>query len=180
MIFDLILRTLMSLLLYVIANYKTFVAGTDDHTPALKDVFHDILPDWSRSPNIRDYLLSIMMLPINLLPYQQKIPFLLDFWEYFIQIITFKAICIFFTQLPSSNRYCHTRHNIMHCYHQSLSGHNSFVFLLFLLYSKYNLMSNTVFSYIPCIIYALVILSTRAHYTLDIIESFIIVYLLVN
>jgi hypothetical protein len=162
------------------ANFRTYSIGMNDDTPALKDVFHDILPDWSNSPDVRDYILSIMIIPINFLPVKDKIPFLFDFWEYFIQIITFKAICIFFTQLPSSNRYCHFSNNIKHCYHQSLSGHNSVVFLLFLLYSKYGLINNCFFNYIPCILYAMVVLATRAHYTIDVIESFIIVYLLVN
>lgn len=162
------------------ANYKTYTWGREDNTLPLKDVFHDILPDWSRIPDTRDYILSLLIVPINFLPFDKKLEFFLEFWEYFLQIITFKAIAIFFTQMPSSNRYCHTHNNIKHCYHQSLSGHNSFVFLLFLMYAKYGLMSNCLFNYVPCILYALIVLSTRAHYTLDIIESFIVVYLLVN
>lgn len=180
MIVDLILRTILTAMLYVLANYKTYTWGKEDKTLPLKDVFHDILPDWSRSPDTRDYILSLLIVPINFLPFDKKLEFFLEFWEYFLQIITFKAIAIFFTQLPSSNQYCHINNNLKHCYHQSISGHNSFVFLLFLMYARYGLMSNNVFNYLPCIIYALLVLATRAHYTLDIIESFIVVYLLVH
>lgn len=180
MILDLILRTILTAVLYLLANYKTFIWGKDDNSPPLKDVLHDVLPDWSRSPDTRDYILSVLILPINFLAIDKKLEFFLEFWEYFLQIITFKAIAIFFTQLPSSNQYCHKTNNVKHCYHQSISGHNSFVFLLFLMYARYGLMSNSLMNYLPCLIYAMIVLATRAHYTLDIIESFIIVYLLVH
>lgn len=177
---DLIIRTILTIFLYLMATYHTYDIGKKQNAKPLKDVLHDMVPDWSTQPKVRDYTLILFIFPIYLLSFGDRRALILEFWELFIQIVTFKSICIFFTFLPPSNYHCHVTQQLNHCYHQSISGHNSFVFLLYLLYSKYGLFPRTFYTFIPFLLYSFIILCTRAHYSLDILESFIIVWLLVN
>lgn len=177
---DLILRTILTACVYFMANYHTFKIGITQNSPPLQDCFHDILPNLSTYPYIRDLVLPLFLIPLFLIKNcAQRQSLILEFWDIFIVIITLKAITIFFTFLPPSNTYCHETRQLNHTYHQMFSGHNSFVFLLFLLYIKYGVLEPNLINFLPFLCYSLLILITRCHYTVDIVVSFIIVYLLV-
>jgi hypothetical protein len=176
-----VIRSIMTSLVYGLANYHTYKIGTQQECTSkpLQDVMHDILPDWSRYVHVRDLVLPLFFIPILFIESKQS--FLFDLWNYFLIIVTLKAITIFFTFLPPSNPDCHTKKYINHCYHQIFSGHNSLVFLLYLLYIKHS----TWFTYnvvliAPVIVYSILILMTRAHYTVDILISYIIVFLIMK
>lgn len=181
--FDLVLRTIMTTVVYGLANYHTYQVGTQKECTSkpLQDVMHDILPDWSRYVHCRDIILPLFFIPFIFL--QSKLNFILDLWNYFLIIVTLKAITIFFTFLPPSNPDCHKKKYINHCYHQIFSGHNSLVFLLYLLYLKHGgpvLFEFNSMLFVPVILYSLLILMTRAHYTVDILVSYIIVFLVLK
>jgi len=185
----LILTSILSSLVYLLANYHTYTIGTQQNEPVLKDVFFDLLPDLSKYPYIRDIALVLCIIPF--LYVHDKLPFILETWNLFLIIVTLKAICIFFTFIPPSNTVCHKNiqnknaniiiklNSLNHTYHQIFSGHNSFVFLVYLMYIKYGLFNLNCLTILPVICYSLLILMTRCHYTVDIIISYIIVYLLV-
>ena len=180
MYLELIVRTLLTAVVYLVANYHTYNIGIEQNAPSLKDILHELLPDLSHKPYVRDYALILALVPILLIPVKNVWPFVVEFWELFIVIGTLKAICIFFTFMPPSNQHCHQTRQVNHTYHQMLSGHNSFVFLLYLLYVKHGVCKLSWKTFLPVLAYSLLILATRAHYSVDIIVSYIVVYLLVQ
>jgi hypothetical protein len=177
---SLVIRAVLSIVLYFLANMHTFNIGVQQDMPPLHDDLHNILPDLSKYPIIRDILLIMFLIPLCLLKNETRIKIIAECFEMFMVIVTLKAITIFFTFLPPSNTHCHETHQVNHAYHQIFSGHNSFVFLLVLLYIKYGSSSALATSLflLSSFAYAIIILMTRCHYTVDVILSFIVVYLL--
>lgn len=174
---DIIIRSIMTLIVYSLAKFYTYKIGTTRECTSkpLYDVMHEILPDISKYIYYRDIILLLFFIPIIFISF--KLDFLYDLWHYFTIIITFKAILIFFTFLPPSNPDCHKKKYMNHCYHNQLSGHASLCQLLIILYIKYGLFNE--YMYLLVILYCILILLTRAHYTSDIIQALIITNMLV-
>jgi hypothetical protein len=167
--------TIMTCIVYLLANSFTYKIGTEKICePPLHDVLHNLLPDWSRFIFVRDILLLVFVIPILFV--QNKWSFIKDFWGLFMYVVFIKAICIFFTYIPSSFPKCGELKYLNHCHHIQVSAHAAFCMLLAILYVKYNLCSNLV--YLVVAAYAVFILLTRAHYTCNVIEGIIIAYLL--
>lgn len=175
---DLLLGSVSTGAFYFLSNYHTYNIGIDSPIcPPLKDFFHDILPDLSHFAKWRDYILPIVLVPLVCMSYSDSLWVLRHFVEGFMYITTLKAITIFFTFIPPSNLVCAEKKQINHCYHQMFSGHNSLVLLLALLYSS--VLSKHKYIFLAfTLTYSIFILMTRAHYTVDIIVSYIIVWLL--
>ncbi len=177
-----LLRVILTIVLYFMANYHTYQIGVEcNHERPLFDALHEVLPDLSRWVYVRDIVLIAYLIPFLFIV--NTFDFIFDFLHYFLLIVTFKAITIFFTFIPPSHPECGDKRYLNHCFHQMLSGHNSFVFLLFLLYLKYGVFKSDMMKlgwFGGVIGYALLILMTRAHYSVDILVSFIIVFLLVE
>ena len=175
-------RTVMTIVIYTMANYYTYCIGTSTgcHDKPLHDVMHDILPDMSRHVHWRDIVLLMLLLPF--LWVRDKMGFLTDFCEVFMLVIFIKAVCIFFTYVPPSNPDCHEKKYLNHCYHSQISGHAAFVMILAILYLKYSVLDETWhwLVYFTVFMYCIMILVTRAHYTTDVISSIIVTWLLVR
>ena len=170
-----ILLTILTCIMYLLANGFTYHIGTGLECGApLKDVLHDILPDLSRWVYARDAILIFFMIPILFI--KNKISFILEFWDRFMLIVAFKAICIFFTFLPPSNPDCAQKKYLNHCFHNAVSGHTAFALLLAIMYTRYGLCNHSI--YILTALYCIFILMTRAHYTKDILEAVIMVTLI--
>lgn len=176
---DIFLIVISTCAFYFLANYHTYVIGSSlGKQQPLKDTLHDILPDLSAHVVWRDYILPLFFIPFLFI--KNKTQIIKLFIEGFMYLITLKAITIFFTFIPSSNSKCAEKKQLNHCYHQMFSGHNSVVVLLLLLFLYYTPWTNYMILFIIAVIlYSLLILATRAHYTVDILVSYIIVYLLV-
>lgn len=172
-----ILLTILTCIMYLLANGFTYHIGTSSniHCGApLKDVLHDVLPDLSRWVYARDVMLLIFMIPFLFI--RDKISFIMEFWDRFMLIVAFKAICIFFTFLPPSNPDCAQKKYLNHCFHNAVSGHTAFALLLAIMYTRFiSGLSNYVYVSIYFIValYCIFILMTRAHYTKDILEAVI-------
>jgi hypothetical protein len=145
---------------------------------ACPDVGHEMMPDLSAFVTLRDIVLPLFLIPF--LWVSEKKHFIKLAVEGFMYLVTLKAIAIFFTILPPSNPECAKNKRYNHCFHQMFSGHNSFVLLLCILYLKFlpprqeiriGLVTATI-------LYSLFIIMTRAHYTVDVIVSYMIVLLL--
>lgn len=175
---NLIIRAVLSITLYFLSNLHTYHIGINQDAPPLHDDLHAILPNLSKHPYIRDIILLLFLIPLIFISTQKRIKIIVECFEVFIIVVTLKAITIFFTFLPPSNEHSHEKRQVNHAYHQIFSGHNSFVFLLVLLYVKHQVFRASIPTFISVFIYALVILMTRCHYTVDVVLSFIIVYLL--
>jgi hypothetical protein len=157
--------------MYLLANGFTYHLGTNLECGApLKDVLHDMLPDLSRWVYARDALLIFFMIPVLFI--KNKLSFILEFWDRFMLIVAFKAICIFFTFLPPSNPDCAQKKYLNHCFHNAVSGHTAFALLLAIMYTRFY-PSLYIYLYIIVGLYCIFILMTRAHYTKDILEAVI-------
>jgi hypothetical protein len=143
-------------------------------TMPLKDVIHDMLPNWSHIVHVRDIIFIIFFLPIIFIP--NKLSFIQDVWQTYMFIVLIKAVSIFFTHLPSSNPLCAEKHYINHCHHNSVSGHASLCMILAIQYIKYGIFDSKIFAIV--VLYCVLILITRAHYTVDIIHGLLFAYLI--
>lgn len=173
-----ILLTILTCIMYLLANGFTYHIGTNNDIHCgepLKDVLHDILPDLSRWVYARDAILIFFMIPILFI--KNKINFIMEFWDRFMLIVAFKAICIFFTFLPPSNPDCAQKKYLNHCFHNAVSGHTAFALLLAIMYTRFisGLCNHSIYLYIIVALYCIFILMTRAHYTKDILEAVIMV-----
>ena len=53
----LILTSILTSLVYLLANYHTYTIGIQQNEPVLKDILFDLLPDLSKYAYIRDFAL---------------------------------------------------------------------------------------------------------------------------
>jgi hypothetical protein len=182
---DLVLLCISTAAFYFLSNYFTYNIGiASPPTKPLFDVFHDILPDLSSYVSFRDLVIPLFFIPLVLLSWSSLGNLVYEFVEGFMYLVTLKAITIFFTFLPPSNTRCAEKRQLNHCFHQIFSGHNSFILLLCILLTKYlpwNRYKHVVtIQWVATVLYSIFILMTRAHYSVDVILSYIIVFLLVS
>lgn len=171
--------TIMTIIVYLLANTFTYQIGTKEPCgPPLKDVMHDILPDCSNHVHIRDIILILFFIPILFINKNVKTIFIEQLWYAFMIIVLIKAVCIFFTYIPSSFPYCGNNKYLNHCHHIQVSGHASLCLILAFFYIKYNIFTEWV--YVIVFLYSIIILLTRAHYTFNVIEGLIITWLVLN
>ncbi len=180
--FDFIVRIIMTTIVYSMSNYYTYHNSLKQECKEpLYDILHNILPDLSKYVYIRDIVLPLFFIPLLFIKStNHKLEFIYYFIQGFMILITLKAITIFFTYQPSSNPDCNEKKYLNHCFHQMFSGHNSLVLLLWILYIKFNVINATIITILPVLLYSILILMTRAHYSVDIIVSYIITFLLIN
>lgn len=169
--------TFMTILVYCIANAFSIKIGTSEiyekTNKPLYDITHEFLPNWSKIVYIRDIAMICLFIPLIIV--KPKWSLLKEVYEQFQLVILIKAICIFFTYIPSSNTDCHKKinlQNINHCHHNSTSGHAALCTLLGILYFKCGVPIEIVF--ICVLLYSLLILLTRAHYTVDVWQGIIV------
>ncbi len=165
-----VLITVLTCIVYVLANSFSYKIGATRLTdPPLYDVIHAILPDLSKQVHIRDYILILMILPALLI--KKLWIFIPDLWYAFMIVVLIKAICIFFTNIPSSHPSCHNPSviDLNHCHHCSVSGHSALCTILALLYIRGGY--NKIIISICVFIYSILIVITRAHYSQDVIQG---------
>lgn len=168
----------MTCMLYCIANGFTYDHGVHNpcDTRPLRDMMHEFLPDLSKWVYVRDVVLCLFFVPF--LCVTNKWTFMQDLLGGFMVVLMIKAVCIFFTFIPPSNPHCNEKKYINHCFHSSTSGHASLTLLLAILYIKYGLFSEKEeLVYGVVFLYCILILMTRAHYTVDICQALAITWL---
>ena len=132
------------------------------------------LPNLSNNVSIRDAILLLFLIPFVIV--KNKISFLNELWTVFMIVVLIKAVCIFFTIMPSSHPRCFEKKYVNHCFHNSISGHAGFFLLLALLYIRHGVFNEYILIFAG--LYGLLIVMTRAHYTVDVITALIVTYLL--
>ena len=179
-ILELVLLCISTCAFYFLSNFFTYNVGVamEEPTTACSDVGHEMMLDLSALVTLRDIILPLFLIPFFWVP--EKKHFVKVAIEGFMYLVTLKAITIFFTILPPSNPECARNKRYNHCFHQMFSGHNSFVLLLCILYLKFlpPRPETHIGIIMTTILYSLFIIMTRAHYTVDVIVSYIIVLLL--
>ena len=176
-----ILITILTCIVYLIANSFSYKIGTDllEHLP-LYDVLHEMLPDLSKYVYIRDIILIMAILPILFFPkIWEYIP---ELWNSFMLVVLIKAISIFFTNIPSSHPSSKKKklnmYDLNNSFHCCVSGHSAFCMILALLYIKFGF--NVWIIWISVLLYSILIVVSRAHYTLDVIHGLLFTFLIAN
>lgn len=175
-----ILTIIMTSLVYILANGFTYHIGTSKGccgNEPLHDVLHHMLPDISKWVWIRDIVLISLWIPF-IIYIKGKLEFLKSFTETFLWVVFIKALLIFFTFIPPSNRDCLDKRYLNHCYHNAVSGHAAMAYILCFLYYKYSLINRPTATTIV-LLYGLLIVLTRAHYTKDVLEALVVVTLMI-
>jgi len=132
------------------------------------------LPNYAKYEVIGNYYLFFVSL---LLLFKPIIIF--DFISYLIPIFFVRNILTIITILPKSSDCNHHLSAFINggCYDKIFSGHTAFIFILTLLLNK-NKIINFITLLILNIINVLIILTTRTHYTIDVLVSFLVCYIM--
>lgn len=137
--------------------------------PKVYDISHKFLPDFN-SCNCLNHIITLTFL----LPLLTNFNLLTEFLSYSIVILTIRMFVKLATILPKDKR-CKIGNSFIvgGCYDKIFSGHFSTVFLATLLYLKYNYININGLIIIN-LINSFGILTTRSHYTVDLIMAFFV------
>ena len=143
------------------------------------DVFHEILPNYEKYEFIGNIYITIVFLFV-LFKQSKTVSIVFDLISFIIPIYFIRSILTLITVLPKSSE-CIYNPKLAFinggCYDKIFSGHSAFLFILTLLLNKYKII-NFVTLIILNIINVSIILLTRTHYTIDVIVSFLVSYLM--
>lgn len=147
-------------------------------TPKIYDISY-LLPDYSKYYYVSDIYTSLCIL-LMVFSHTQ---ILKEFIEFGIILFIIRDITISVTILPKVKECDTNNSNLIFggCYDKIFSGHLATVLLLSLLMYKYKIITNVYVLSIINIVNALLILTVRAHYTIDIIVAiFVTLFLFTN
>lgn len=105
--------------------------------------------------------------------------YILDYYIILICIFIIRLIFIHITILPKSKNCDDSKYTIDnamtgHCYDKIFSGHFAVLFLAVLFAYEYKIFTNMFLISMLLLIYSIMIISTRSHYSIDIIVSVIV------
>jgi hypothetical protein len=155
-----------------ISNYLTLTIGEKHYNNSnckIYDSLHEILP------NLRTYHYSVdiigLLVALSLF-FVGNEDLIYEFFGKFIIIMFIRAFTILTTILPKDKE-CDTRHSFRNylfggCFDKIFSGHTSFTLLLTLLYYREHIINIPTLLGVN-LLNMFLILSTRAHYTVDVL-----------
>ena len=167
-------------IVYVYYHLKNTSMHKTERRKPLKDVIMDNGPDLRYLKMIMDPLIIIFLLPYII---NNKFDYLFDNLKLFSLIFGLRIITSTITEIPSSDPDCETnklgifKYLSGHCFDKIFSGHTSLTLLLVLIAYDKNLLSykKYLLFQILQILYALMLIYTRGHYSVDVILAYIIV-----
>lgn len=174
---------IIAILIHIYATYTTYervkLNGTRYRRP-LYDLIHDNTPNLSKYSRLVDVLLVIFILPYIL---NYNLHYVTHFINVFSIIIILRSFALLMTDIPTSDVSCDPRkisiYNLFfgHCSDKIFSGHTSFTLLAVLVAYNFNLLNNVqlLLLAIVQVLYALLIIMTRCHYSVDVLLSYYIV-----
>ena len=178
-------RIIIGVLLYLlyshILNSLTQKIGKGHYhdNDRLYDICHTYLPDYGKYEIIGNLYIIFIVLFVFLKP-SHTVLILFELFAYLVPIYFVRSILTLVTVLPKSSPCVYdplTAFMNGGCYDKIFSGHTASVFILTLLLNKYNIISIPVLILLN-FINVLIILLTRTHYTIDVVVSFLICYLM--
>ena len=178
-------RIIFASLLFLGYNYffqyfmHNIGSGHYHNDSRLYDICHKILPNYEKYELIGNIYIILVFL-ITLLKPSYTVMILFEFVAFIIPILFIRSIFSLFTVLPKSSKCVYNPYIAVvncGCYDKIFSGHFSTVYVLSLLLNKYNIITMPIVVLLN-VINVLIILSTRIHYTIDILVSFCITYLM--
>ena len=153
----------------------------------INNIGKDYYPDESRLYDISQYLPNYAKYEIIgnfyigfvslLLLFKPNIIF--DFVSFIIPIFFIRNILTMITILPKSSDCNHHSCAFINggCYDKIFSGHTAYIFILTLLLNKNKIINFSTLILIN-IINVFIILTTRTHYTIDVLVSFLVCYVM--
>lgn len=174
-----IISLLLIFVLYM--NYRTNEIGEEFYftrkkqkkiNPKIYDISHKYLP------NLHEYENNIInIIPLGIaLPLIMNLKIFIEFITLFIIILIIRSILIYVTILPGHSKCQNSNYSITSlggCYDKIISGHTAWVFLASLFLHKYKILS--IHSLIMInLLNSMFLLSTRAHYTVDILLGYLL------
>jgi hypothetical protein len=166
--------------LYVQKIGNEFYSSQDgkNRNAQVYDILHNLLPDKHEKGWLTNLIAIVSIIPLLL---HFNVKFIFEYVGMLFTIFIFRAITINVTILPRHEK-CDITEGFMTpfiggCFDKIFSGHFAFVFMLSLLYYSYKYITNIPFLVGWNIMNALVIISTRSHYTIDIIVSALVCYI---
>jgi hypothetical protein len=166
-------------LLHVYFNYSAQITGdtfySNKNNPEVYDVLHKILPNYDQKRWLTNYMVLSAFIPL-ILNFNQE--FILEFIGFIIVVYLIRDIIINLTILPKHIN-CSIRMEKMTtyeyfvggCYDKIFSGHFSLTMMLTLLYYTYGYITNIPLLVGWNLINGLIIISTRSHYTIDVVMA---------
>tara|TARA_B100001175_G_C19295120_1_gene535421 strand:- start:35 stop:742 length:708 start_codon:yes stop_codon:yes gene_type:complete len=167
-----------------------FLYKTSSENDLNKKKLYDILHNINLDETLMKYLIKIndIIPPIAIICYISLCLYYdnINALSYFIIGISLlffmKYILNCSTILPDASQENRVKFLTGSCNTLLLSGHYSFILLIYLLITKYNMLNNNYNNYllIFTILYAFIPIITRRHYTIDVLVSIISVLLINN
>jgi len=143
------------------------------------DICHIHLPNYEKYEFIGNIYIAIVFLFILYKP-SKTVSIIFDLLAFIIPIYFIRSILTLITVLPKSSE-CKYNPSFAFinggCYDKIFSGHTAIIFVLTLLLNKYKII-NFASLIILNIINVSIILLTRTHYTIDVIVSFLVSYIM--
>lgn len=149
-----------------------YVKNAHRTIPKVYDVGHKYLPNIEKYQYLINIVIGIAILKLIFTP------FIFDFLLLLLFLHIIRLITIQLTVLPKM-RNCVVKNNITldgYCYDKIFSGHITLIFLFTLFLYKYKQIS-LILLFIINILYSILIIATRAHYTIDVIVSFLFTFI---
>ena len=167
-----ILYLILILIIIFGSNYITLKLGEQHYNNKsceLFDIFHKILPDLHNYENVINYILLIGLTSLYFLGTNALIT---EYISKIIIILLVRAFTIISTILPKHNK-CESDLSISSffiggCYDKIFSGHTAAILLLTLLYFREHIINMPSLIGIN-LLNILLIISTRSHYTVDVL-----------
>jgi hypothetical protein len=142
-------------------------------SPKVYDIGHKYLPNISHYEYIINILLILSACIFFIYPNM-----FVKFCILFLVIIIIRLITVQLTVLPKTN--CTIKPTIVlsgYCYDKIFSGHTAFICLITLF--LFNLKKISIFTlFIINVLFGLLIIATRSHYTIDVVFAFIVTLLI--
>jgi hypothetical protein len=160
-------------------NGSLFYTLHDGKPPRVYDILHENLPDEHKMGWLTNMIVLISLLPL-LLNFKES--FFMKFIGLLLTIFILRDITINLTilpkhpecEIPSNSFILHTQGG---CYDKIFSGHFAVVFILSLLYYSFQYITNIPLLVLWNVVNALVIITTHSHYTIDVVMSLFVCYI---
>ena len=149
-------------------HYHNYYAGRLNKTnPKVYDIGHKYLP------NIEPYMYLINLNILFIVYWLFHVPFILDYFILLFIIYCIRSVTIQLTVLPKMKNCKHNFNLNGFCYDKIFSGHVAFLFLFTLFLLQYKFIS-FISLFIINVLYGLLIIATRSHYTIDVVVSLLV------
>lgn len=149
------------------------------NNPKVYDIMHKYLPNLNKYEMVNNVMLLLTLIPLI---YTNDISLYFDFVLLILVINIIRDVTINLTILPKDKDCLLEKYSEVYsslagaCYDKIFSGHFAFVFLLTILFYHNSIITNIPLLVGWNLLNSFFIISTRLHYTIDILMSFFVTF----